>query len=221
MHFAGDTRMPESVVSGANRDEVHRDLRSFANPVQNVAKLALREGMKVADFGAGSGAYTKALAHAVGTTGHVYAVEIQKELAETLENTLVRAHIENASALWGDFENVGGSKLADDTLDTVLISNTLFQLEDKIGAMKEAYRVLKEGGQLAIIDWSDSYAGMGPPKKLVVTQQAATLLATDAGFAPTFTFDAGTHHYGAVYRKQKVATHKNDVVPSAIAQEIV
>ena len=58
----------------------------FSNPEQNVLQLGLREGMRVADFGAGSGAYSLASGKKVGHTGHVYAIEVQKNLVKKLES---------------------------------------------------------------------------------------------------------------------------------------
>jgi tRNA A58 N-methylase Trm61 len=46
----------------------------FVNPEKNIAALLLQEGMRVADFGAGSGFLTKILSRRVGHTGHVYAI---------------------------------------------------------------------------------------------------------------------------------------------------
>lgn len=223
-HFAGDTRIPNNVVSGTNRQNIEHPTNthhSFVSPVLATTELHIREGMKVADFGAGSGAYTRALARAVGETGTVYAIEVQQELANSLRNALTRENIENIEVIWGNFENSSGSKLADNMLDYVLISNTLFQLENKNGALKEAYRILKNGGALAIIDWSESFAGMGPPSKLVVSKNAATLLATDAGFARARSFDAGAHHYGLIFTKPGGATHTKTAAERAIETEMV
>ena len=43
----------------------------FSNPEQNILQLGLREGMKVADFGSGSGVYSLSLLKHVGHTGRV------------------------------------------------------------------------------------------------------------------------------------------------------
>ncbi len=90
--------------------------------------------------------------------------------------------------------------MADRHLDLVLISNLLFQLEDKPAALKEAWRILKPTGRLAVIDWSESFGGMGPHKKAVVKKEQALLFAREAGFELIKEFDAGAHHYGLIFR---------------------
>ena len=65
----------------------------FGNPEQNVAKLVLHEGMRVADFGAGTGAYTIACSKRVGNTGKVYSIEVQKGLLKRLEDELKKLKI--------------------------------------------------------------------------------------------------------------------------------
>ena len=82
----------------------------FSNPQQNVARLGLKEGMLVADLGAGTGFYTKAASYHVGHTGKVYAVEIQKDLLRKLEEELINNGISNVQYIWGDIEIKKGTK---------------------------------------------------------------------------------------------------------------
>src|SRR3989344_3179118 len=53
---------------------------NFAHPRRNVAALGLQTGMSVADFGAGSGAYTLAIAERLEGTGRVFAIDGQRAL---------------------------------------------------------------------------------------------------------------------------------------------
>src|SRR6267142_1605193 len=63
--------------------------------------LKLRRGDAVADIGCGSGYYTRRLAHAVGTNGVVYAVDIQQEMLELLTNKLAAEKILNVKPVLG------------------------------------------------------------------------------------------------------------------------
>lgn len=155
--------------------------------------------MKVADFGAGSGAYVAAIADALEGTGVVYAIDIQRDLLRRMSNDAKHAGRTNVEIVWGDLETPNATKLADRHLDLVLISNLLFQLADKKEALREAKRVLKPGGTLVIIDWSESFGGMGPQPKAVVSKEAACALAKNAGFELKGEFDAGAHHYGVSF----------------------
>ena len=182
--------------------QTHTPLKSagFAHPVRNVGALGIQQGMSVADFGSGSGAYALALAQRLGNTGHVYAVDVQRDLLRRIHTEAQKHGHKNLSVIWADLEKPGASKLADHKLDLVLISNLLFQLEDKSAPLTEAWRILKPAGQLAIIDWADSFGGMGPVKKDVVTKDAAQSLAQKAGFELVREFPAGAHHYGLILR---------------------
>ncbi len=188
--------------------QTHTSLNTanFAHPRRNVAALGIEPGMTVADFGSGSGVYVLHIAEALEGAGHVYAVDVQRDLLLRLKNEAHRRGFKNVEVIWTDLEHAGSSKLADRKLDFVLISNLLFQVENKAAVLKEAWRILKTTGRLAIIDWSESFGGMGPLKKDVVTKETALALARAAGFELQKEFSAGAHHFGLILRP--VATQK-------------
>lgn len=156
--------------------------------------------MLVADFGSGSGVYVLEIAERLEGAGHVYAIDIQQDLLRRIKNEAHKRGLKNVETIWGDLDTKGGSKIADRHLDVVLISNLLFQLDDKPAVFKEAWRILKPTGRLAVIDWSESFGGMGPHKKAVVKKETARSLAEDAGFEFVKEFPAGAHHYGLTFR---------------------
>lgn len=172
---------------------------SFCDPKQNVLQLGLRDGMKVGDFGAGTGHYALQAAKIVGDAGKVYAVDIQEEVLRTLRSEAMSRGIHNIETVWGDFERPGGTKLKDNTLDAVILSNTLFQVDLREGMLSELKRVMKHGARLLVVDWAGCYDGLGPPKERVVTEFAATDLFVDAGFHKVKDFRAGPHHYSIVF----------------------
>ncbi len=174
---------------------------SFTDPTRNLSQLGLSEGLRVADFGAGSGAYTLAAARLVGGSGRVYAVDVQKDLLTRIKNAAQREGLRNIDVLWGDVERPGGTKLPDHTLDAVIVSNLFFQLEDRDGCAVEAARVLKPRGRALLVDWSDSFGNMGPRPQDVVSKKTARELFEKHGFSFDREIDAGEHHYGLVMRK--------------------
>lgn len=174
---------------------------SFANPEKNIVHLGLSAGMSVADIGAGTGHYSLLAASLVGREGEVYAVDIQKDLLDRLAVDVKDRGFQNIHMLWGDAENVGGTKIRQDGVDAVIVSNILFQTESKPSLVHEIYRILKKGGRLLLIDWSESFAGLGPAPQQVVSEEIARDLFEKNGFELIKNFEAGAHHYGMIFRK--------------------
>lgn len=176
-------------------------LGRFVQPDIVSSHFHLREGDRVADFGAGSGFFAKALSLAVGSEGRVYACEIQKQLVEALGVFAQTNRLTNIEPVWCDLEKSGGSKLANGVLDAAILVNTLFQIEDKDTALSEIARTLRSGGKLFVIDWTESFAGMGPQPEHVIGAKLARSKIEAAGFSFERDFPTGDHHYGLAFRK--------------------
>lgn len=155
--------------------------------------------MKVGDLGAGSGHYALAAAPVIGSEGKVYAVDIQEDVLKSLKSEAQVRGLKNIETIWGDFERLGGTKLKDHSLDAVILSNTLFQLDRKAGAAAEIKRILRPGGRLLVVDWAGSYDGLGPPPHRLITEYVAEDLFISAGFHKVKDFRAGPHHYSIVF----------------------
>lgn len=173
----------------------------FVIPSVVATHFHLRPGDVVADFGAGSGYFIPTLVDLVGPEGRVYACEIQKQLVEKIGDLARRNGWSQVQPLWSDLEDVGGTKVPDGVLDAAVMVNTFFQLDDKAAAVAEALRTLRTGGKLFLIDWSESFGGLGPIPEQVVDAAAAEALFESNGFIMERTFDAGDHHYGLAFRK--------------------
>lgn len=173
----------------------------FVLPDVVATHFLLKEGDKVADFGAGSGFFLAPLSKAVGPTGRVYACEIQRPLVEKIGDLTRVQGLQNVDPIWCDLEEVGGVKIQESSLDAGILVNTLFQIEDKETTIKELRRVLRTGGLLYVIDWSESFGGLGPQAGDVVSPTAAKDLFESNGFHFEREYDAGDHHYGHSYRK--------------------
>lgn len=177
------------------------NIPAFANPEENIKALGIYEGMVIADLGAGTGAYTLPLAEKVGEIGRVYAVEVQKDFLTNIKNEATARGLKNIELLWGDIERLGGTKIKDGAVDAVVISNVLFQAEDKAGLLKETSRIMKIGGKLLLVDWSDSFNNLGPSPKMVVTKDSARALCEAEGFVLKSEVPVGEHHYGFIMYK--------------------
>ena len=171
---------------------------AFVHPPRQTALFGIEPGMKIADFGAGSGAYVLEMARALQGTGAVYAVDVQKDLLRRIANLAKAERLENVHIIWGDVEKHEGTKLKDGLLDLVLVSNLLFQLEHPELMFAEARRILKPGGRCVVIDWSqdapNSVLG-GPHRHHAVQMGKAVFMLEDAGFGITRELPAGSRHY--------------------------
>ena len=172
---------------------------NFSDPRSNVLQLGLRDGMRVGDLGAGSGHYSIAAAAAVGDSGRVFAVDVQEEVLKHLKDSAHRTGHRNIETVWGNIEKMGGTKLRDKSLDAVILSNTLFQLEQPEVTIKEIQRILKSEGKLLVVDWAGAYGGMGPHPDHVVSEHKAEELFITGGFYKVKDFRAGPHHYAIVF----------------------
>lgn len=173
----------------------------FVVPDVVATHFHLREGDVVSDFGAGIGFFLKAISQAVGPEGRVYACEIQRQLVDKIGDTIRSQNLLNVRPLWCDLEEMQGIKIRDGELDAGFLINTLFQIEDKETAIKEMARTVRSGGKFFVIDWSESFAGMGPQPSAVITADQVKDLFESNGFVFERDFPTGEHHYGLAFRK--------------------
>ncbi|MFM2414604.1 MAG: hypothetical protein RI911_297, partial [Candidatus Parcubacteria bacterium] len=150
---------PKAAQHDAFARATAKSTNDFCDPHKVFYQLGVKEGMKVVDLGAGTGAYTKLFANGVGSTGTVYALDVQKDVLQRLKRDLDQKGYSHITYIWANVEKQGGTKLADATADYVFISNMLFQVESAESVLEEVHRILKPKGRLAIIDWSESFNG--------------------------------------------------------------
>ncbi|MES2315274.1 MAG: methyltransferase domain-containing protein [Patescibacteria group bacterium] len=171
----------------------------FSDPVKNLRALGLQEDAIVADLGAGTGFYSIAAGKMV-PAGKVYAVDVQKDFLMTIKTKAREAHLANVETLWGNIEKLGGTKIADAIVDVDIASNVLFQVDDKERFIDEAKRILKPGGRLLLVDWSDSPV---LAKNMLMPKEKAREIFERRGLIFDHEIDAGAHHYGMIFRKSR------------------
>jgi len=175
----------------------------FVSPEQIIEMLDLTPSMIVADFGCGSGHYVIGAAKKVGKSGKAYAVDIQQEMLSFARSQAQMIGLNNVETIWTDLEMPDATRLKENTVDLVIISNILFQAENKNQVIKEALRILKPGGRLVIIEWNvgDEKSKLGPLMDARISPQNARTLSEGAGFSFVKEFDPGEHHYGLIFKK--------------------
>lgn len=173
----------------------------FSQPIKNIEQFHIDPGMSVADLGSGAGFYSIELGKAIGPSGRVYAVDIQKDLLTRLQTEAANQGIHNIKLIWGDLDSKLGSTLQDNSVDRVVIANTLFQVKEKDILLEEAKRILKPKGKLLFVEWADSFGGLGPQAKDIVKPDVARTLFESHEFEFDRDIIVGDHHYGFIMRK--------------------
>ncbi len=174
---------------------------SFLNPAKIIHQSAIPKDGVVADFGFGQGAFLELLSREVGKDGKVYAIDIQKDIVEKVKSEFIEKNITNTEFLSVDLETEKSTKIADASLDFVLISALLFQVEAKEEVLKEAVRILKPNGRILFIEWKDSFSNIGPHEKDIFSEDEAIVLFKKFPVDLVRRIDSGLYHYALMYKK--------------------
>jgi SAM-dependent methyltransferase len=163
-----------------------------------VTLASLRPGQTVLDLGAGGGIDCFLAAKQVGAAGHVIGVDMTPEMLEKARANKARLEATNVEFRLGEIEHL---PVADATVD-VVISNCVINLSpDKPQVFREALRVLRPGGRLAVSDivtngplpdaikrdlsaWAGCVAGAWEAKDYVAAIEAAGFV--DVSLTPVY-----------------------------------
>lgn len=168
--------MKRFAYKGYKRDE-------WQQPDKVVQSLQINPGDAVADLGSGGGYFTFRLADAVGETGIVYAVDVDKGLLEYVEKTAAEKGYQNIKLVRASEDNAG---LMPDSVDLIFICNTFHHLEDREQYFATLKPMLKPGGRVAIIEFTKGWLksiGHGTPTEVITTVMQA------AGYELTTQYD--------------------------------
>jgi ubiquinone/menaquinone biosynthesis C-methylase UbiE len=172
-------------------------MEGFLNPIEVLKNLELKKDMIACDFGSGSGGWVIPLAKIL-EDGKVYAIDILEEPLSALKSKAKSENLLNIETMRADIEK--GTPLASNSVDLILMTNLLFQVEDKKAVFKEAKRILKENGLVLVVDWQKK-ATIGPVEGRVGPEEIKKI-AKELDFEAEKEFGAGLYHWGLIFKKR-------------------
>ena len=154
--------------------------------------LALQPGDHVADLGSGSGYFTFWLADAVGPTGKVYAIDIDKDMNADLGQRVQDKGYTNIEVVLAQPTDPG---LQDKKVNLIFSSNTYHHFKDRPSYFGNIRKYLHPQGRIAIIDfngesWFVSLIGHYTPSDVIQKefQEAGYTLEKEFDFLPDQVF---------------------------------
>lgn len=149
-------------ASAASTLEKQHQLLSSLSFAQ-LQKAGLKEGMHVWDVGCGSGTMTEYLAHSVGPSGHIYALDINAEQLSVTRERIVIAGLTNVTCILADITMPFSELLKQsESADIVYSRLVLMHLQNPEAAIKHMYALLKPGGTLSLQESTMSTLRISP-----------------------------------------------------------
>jgi len=160
--LAGCTTLKKWTYEGFGRD-------AWQQPEKVVQSLAIKPGDRIADLGSGGGYFTFRLSRAVGPTGKVYAVDVDKDMLEDLAERAKKDGYGNIEKVLGKFDD---PSLPESGVDLIFTSNVYHHIDARPKYFADTAKYLRPGGRIAIVDfngkhWSATFIGHYSPVELI------------------------------------------------------
>lgn len=159
-------------------DSPGRDERLQISRVMDV--LGIVPGKNVADIGAGSGWFTVRAARRVTESGHVYAVDINPEAIQYIDNRAKKEQLHNVKTILSQPDN---PLLPADTIDAVLLLKAYHEVAKPITLLRNLCPALRPGAKVGVIDRNGNGEDHGVASDVVIHE------AGEAGYRLTGKYD--------------------------------
>jgi ubiquinone/menaquinone biosynthesis C-methylase UbiE len=140
---------------------------AYQKPREVMEALAIKEGEVIADIGAGSGYFAMRLAHHVGRSGRVYAVDVNPDMIDHLRARVRDAKLSNVSPILAPPDD----PLLPQPVDRFVIVDVWHHIEDQAGYLATMKKHLKPGGQVVMIDFHKRDLPVGPPPGMKIARE--------------------------------------------------
>lgn len=122
-----------------------RLIEPFKRSRERLAGAGLKKGQVVLEYGCGVGSYTLPAAQIVGDGGTVYALDIHPLAIAKVRKRAAKEKLANIKTILSDRD----TGLPDESVDVILLYDTLHLVRDKQALLAELHRTLKPGGFLS------------------------------------------------------------------------
>lgn len=144
-------RRPANVMGFEGAAWLEREGRDkLERPDLVLQAMELKEGMTVAEIGAGTGYFSRRIAKAVGPTGKVYAVDIQPEMLELLKKYAAQEGIANIVPVLG---GEADPKLPKGGVDRILLVDVYHEFQKPEPMLARIRESLAPGGTVTLIEY--------------------------------------------------------------------
>lgn len=180
-------------VNNRNKLESEERIRLLAPP-KTLKALGYRQGTAAADIGCGIGVFTIPMAE-MGGGAKIYAADVSEEMLAEVKRRADEAGLSNILPVKSEEYDF---RIGDEAVDFVLVCTVLHEIDDKTRFLKEAARICRKDGKIAIIEFNESYTAYGPPLTHRVTRLQVNEWLRDAGFRHATGTDISEAFYAAV-----------------------
>lgn len=153
-------------------DDPARD--AWQRPDEVVRLLQISPGMTVADLGAGTGYFEKRISMAVGPTGRVLALDVERSMVEYMRRRAVREGLTNVQLRVVPFDD---PQLAAGSVHRVLIVDTWHHIPDRPTYSAKLRAGLAPGGTITVVDFTLDAPHGPPPHARIPPEEVARELA--------------------------------------------
>lgn len=167
-------------------------------PDETLRRLGYRGIEVMADIGCGTGLFTFAASGISKGRAKIYALDVSKEMLEEIQKKIREKGLRFVETIQSEAYDF---KLPSESVDFVLIGFVLHEIEDKERFLREAVRVCKREGKVALIEFKRVESSFGPPLDERLTEKETGTLMGSVGLSKLFTMDIGNICYAVVGTK--------------------
>ena len=165
---AGCTHFKRFAYEGFRRD-------TWQHPDRVIESLAIHPGDHVADLGSGGGYFTFRLARAVGSSGKVFAVDVDRGMTDYVATRARGEGVANVEVILAKYDD---PLLPESGVDLLFTCNTYHHLENRAAYFRNLRKYLRPGARVAIIDhagkgWFDKWFGHFTPSETIRSDMEA------------------------------------------------